>query len=88
MSLEICKLCDQEAKPWVHINGHICQDCYANAKFIWISVKDRLPEKDGRYLVVEDHHYKWVGVCSMRNGKFDYPVKYWMPIPEAPKEVC
>ncbi len=52
----------------------------------WINAKERLPEKDGRYLVVEDHHYKWVGVCSMRNGKFDMPIKYWMPLQEAPNE--
>ena len=51
----------------------------------WISVKDRLPEKDGRYLVVENHFGGWVGVSSIREGNFDTDVKYWMPLPEAPK---
>jgi len=52
----------------------------------WISVTDKLPEKDGRYLIVEDAPYKWVGVCSIRNGKWDSSsVIYWMPLPEPPK---
>lgn len=52
----------------------------------WISAKECMPAKDGRYLVVEDHHYTWVGVSSMREGKFDMPIKYWQELPEAPKE--
>lgn len=51
----------------------------------WISVKDRLPDKDGRYLVVEDYSSKWVGVCSMRNGKFDTDISHWMELPHAPE---
>lgn len=52
----------------------------------WINAKDSLPDKDGRYLVVEKHFAHWVGVSSMRNGVFDMPVRYWMRLPEAPKE--
>ena len=51
MSTENCKLCNQDSTPWVHINGHICEDCYANTKRLWssdkmswISVKDKLPD--------------------------------------------
>lgn len=44
MSMEECKLCGQDATPWFHINGHICQDCYYRDR--WISVKDKLPEVD------------------------------------------
>ena len=51
----------------------------------WISIKDRLPEKDGRYLVVEKHSYQWVGVSTMRDGKFDMPITHWMPLPAPPK---
>lgn len=51
----------------------------------WISVKDRLPEKDGRYLVVEDHHLNWVGVSSMRGGKFDMTIMHWMELPLSPE---
>lgn len=52
----------------------------------WISEKEKLPEKDGRYLVVENHWSNWVGVSTMRKGSFDMSIKYWMPLPEAPNE--
>lgn len=51
----------------------------------WIDAKQRLPEKNGRYLVVEDHNYKWIGISSMRQGKFDMPITHWQPIPELPE---
>ncbi len=53
----------------------------------WVSVEeDGLPEKDGRYLVVEGYRqYNWVGISTMRQGKFDISVSHWMPLPEAPK---
>jgi hypothetical protein len=52
----------------------------------WIKCSDRMPEKDGRYIVVEDYSTKWVGVCTMRNGIFDMHVRYWQPLPAPPKE--
>lgn len=48
----------------------------------WISVKERMPDKDGRYLVIESHIAKWVGVATMRQGKFDTPITHWMQLPE------
>ena len=61
----------------------------------WISVKEQLPDKNGKYLV---HAHHWVeGVkpiirCSLwLNGKWDkydaYTVDHWMPLPEPPVEV-
>ena len=51
----------------------------------WIKCADQMPEKDGRYIVYENP-YGWIGVCAMRNGKFDsYAVTHWMYLPEAPK---
>lgn len=52
----------------------------------WISAKEKLPDKDGRYLVVEDHCSRWRGVSSFRHGKFDLPVTHWFEIPELPEE--
>lgn len=52
----------------------------------WIKFADRIPEKDGRYFVVEENHYHWVGVSSFRNGKFDTKVIYWMELPKAPEK--
>jgi hypothetical protein len=54
----------------------------------WISVKERLPEKAGRYLV-----YGIVGdmplICGAHydkyNGFGDDDFTHWMPLPEPPK---
>ena len=56
----------------------------------WISVDDRMPNREGTYLV-----YTWKGhilMCNcfdyFLNGKlrFDnYTVTHWMPLPEPPK---
>lgn len=56
----------------------------------WISVEERLPDREGKYLV-----YTWKGYIMFSNfcdycldGDlcFDnYNVTHWMPLPEAPK---
>ncbi len=52
----------------------------------WISVKERFPE-DGRYLVCTAHSPNWIGVSSLRKGKWDDSmVSHYMPLPEPPKE--
>lgn len=51
---------------------------------IWINAKERMPEKDGRYLVSEDSSYTWIGVATMRQGEFDIPITHWMPLPQPP----
>lgn len=64
----------------------------------WISVKDRLPEKEQRVLVF----YKVIGEKNRihndviatnwrkSNGDFipfeDYEITHWMPLPEPPKD--
>jgi hypothetical protein len=54
-------------------------------KYNWISAKNP-PKEDGRYLVVEEgKNYRWVGVCTLREGKWDSSqVTLWMPLPEPP----
>lgn len=55
----------------------------------WISVKDRLPEKEGKVLVRSASG--WVGDTRYGgDGKFDHcglwvPVTHWMPLPQPPK---
>ena len=56
----------------------------------WISVEERLPDREGTYLV-----YTYKGAikfgdfrCYYASGdepQFDYYVTHWMPLPEAPK---
>ena len=53
----------------------------------WIKFIERKPQTDGRYLVIENYLYRWVGVSAMRNGKFDMPIKYWQPLPDLPDEL-
>jgi len=52
----------------------------------WIKATERMPKKDGRYLVVEAHEYKWVGVCTLRDGEWDFPISHWQEIPKPPKD--
>ena len=51
----------------------------------WISVKDRLPEQFGKYLVV----CKGIDIAQIRlwEGTWDsfVEVTHWMPLPELPK---
>lgn len=62
----------------------------------WISVKDRLPERRGRYIVAVCNY---IGKIDVFDLWFDYPewyidedddlyqfeVTHWMPLPEPPK---
>lgn len=56
------------------------------AKPKWISVKDRMPTEEGRYLCIVDD-YDVHEVVDFINGYFniDEPVEFWMPLPEPPK---
>lgn len=65
----------------------------------WISVKERLPEKGGCYLVHQmnprfktsfiqharysENQRKWLGAQALCSLNF---VTHWMPLPEPPKE--
>ena len=56
----------------------------------WISIDDRLPDDDGRFLCATWPHIdmtQHVEICSFRSGtgQFDsHPVTHWMPLPKAP----
>ena len=67
----------------------------------WISVKDRLPDRDGSYLIyfkkqVQDKSYECIDVMrysSQQNCFHGIPfgtpvleVTHWMPLPEPPVE--
>jgi len=51
----------------------------------WVKCSDRLPAKDGRYLVTEGWQRgdAWTGVCSLRQGKWDSNlIIAWQELPE------
>lgn len=64
----------------------------------WISIKDRLPERDRKVLVIDGHNgirilafwrkngneWEWITETYGISRKND--VKMWMPLPEPPKE--
>lgn len=58
----------------------------------WISVKDRLPVKDGKHLIVADGdvnvgiHFVHRGVWIGTDGEEMLCVTHWMELPEAPEE--
>ena len=61
----------------------------------WISVEERLPEKDGQYLVwvvtpnrgcVEEVQMEWFRNCDRYyNYMWKNHYTHWMPLPEPPK---
>lgn len=54
----------------------------------WTSVKDRMPEKHGHYLVIRDNGYMSVDTYSRSShwGKDVCKITHWMPLPEPPEE--
>ena len=58
----------------------------------WISVKDRLPEKSGSYLIVRNYREKIIDISHYTAhliktgfaGNYDNKITHWMPLPEAP----
>ena len=56
----------------------------------WISVEERLPEREGYYLTSTIRGVIMIGAffsycASTDNPQFKYDVTHWMPLPEAPK---
>lgn len=58
----------------------------------WISVKERLPENKGRYIIYvhgpepfvswfDGYRFRTIGIAP-----FVYPATHWMALPEPPKE--
>ncbi len=63
----------------------------------WISVKDRLPEKNGRYITTVCKYKDEIDVFDLwyedddwyideGDYMYEYEVTHWMPLPEPPKE--
>jgi hypothetical protein len=52
----------------------------------WISVKERLPDKNGRYLICTKYTSKRIELTLFEDGEWAYyKVSHWMALPEAPK---
>lgn len=63
------------------------------SKSAWISVDERLPDKQAQYLIVDDEGYMEVALWARQFGWFSHvnrgnEVTHWMPLPEPPKGVA
>ncbi len=58
----------------------------------WISVKDRMPEKEGKYIVctaqssVYCTKFKACGDTGMFKVDINTHITHWMPLPDAPEQ--
>lgn len=68
------------------IDGKTLEDL--TPKSNWISVNERLPEREGKYLVFTTRGTVLIGsyfsYYSTGDPTFDYWVTHWMPIPHPP----
>lgn len=49
----------------------------------WIECSERLPEKEGYYLVSGFYCQRQIAKCKWQNGRFESSyVTRWMPLPE------
>lgn len=75
------------------VDAALCTAIITLERSKWISVKDRLPEKRGRYLcyykyepdspdVICENTYLGAGLWQSEPSK----ITHWMPLPEEPKE--
>jgi hypothetical protein len=55
----------------------------------WISVEERLPDKQGHFLIVDKEGQMNTAFYTPRFGWFSHfrikNITHWMPLPEAPK---
>lgn len=55
----------------------------------WISVEERLPDEQGRFLIVDKEGQMNTAFYTPRFGWFSHfrikNITHWMPLPEAPK---
>lgn len=83
-----CLLCKARTKQF-HTEEEVIKAWNRRPQTIshdWVNAKERLPEKEGRYLIIEDHHYNWVGMSEFKDGKFNLSVNYWVRPPELPED--
>lgn len=81
---DACRDCDYD--------NHKYNECVEKPVSGWVSVKDRMPEFEGDYLVTDGHSVPWK--CRMIklgeskgfvNSALNPVVKYWMPLPKPPE---
>ena len=84
--------CQEEGIPPIDTFEEYIADYVLRAgyrKQEWISVDERLPDFEGKYLVYTIKGNVTIAYCYSpsweSNPQFDYWVTHWMPLPEPPK---
>lgn len=83
----IDEIYDKHIEKWLDVGA---VDIAPDTK--WISVKERLPENKGRYIIYvrgPEPFVSWFDGYRFRTigtAPFTYPATHWQPLPELPKE--
>ena len=89
---KLVELLDIIIQPGQKTLGEIADHLIANGVTVqeWISVKDRLPEKDEIVIICTDENFIYAGeligdTWFLDNDSWTATVTHWMPMPEPPK---
>ena len=89
---KLVELLDIIIQPGQKTLGDIADHLIANGVTVqeWISVKDRLPEKDEIVIICTDENFIYAGelvgdTWFLNNDSWTATVTHWMPLPEMPK---
>ena len=89
---KLVELLDIIIQPGQKTLGDIADYLIANGVTVqeWISVKDRLPEKDEIVIICTDENFIYAGeligdTWFLDNDSWTATVTHWMPLPEPPK---
>jgi hypothetical protein len=95
MAFDLCLIDRCKHLPQEECNNTTCAHCEAEAlynagyrKQEWISVEDRLPERNGRYFThccVDGQSLVCVLYYNKYNGFDEDTVTHWMPLPQPPR---
>jgi Protein of unknown function (DUF551) len=86
-SCELVGLCHPcEAVSLLRKYGEDFEPKFNPKQHVWIKCSERLPEKDGRYLVIEElKNLKYIEATSIYDGKWNISrITHWMDLPLPP----
>ena len=89
---KLVELLDIIIQPGQKTLGDIADHLIANGVTVqeWISVEDRLPEKDEIVIICTDKNFIYAGeligdTWFLDNDSWTETVTHWMPLPQPPK---
>lgn len=92
MTIDKAKSVINELKLYVEdLHSYSADDVSETLEFVikaleqtrWIPVSERLPEKNGKYLVTVRNGNVYAGVYDAFSGRFQCAATAWMPLPKS-----